>query len=423
LFVGTFVLACLQGVPKAGAKPFEFKFSLGGSQKARPARPQPRPAAHAFRPTAPAPAASAPAAAAAPGGRAAPRTNVAWVDELPTAAAVIGIVRSSTPWDEAARESAALRSLADYVAGQISLTKNAPSLALSRQQEYLVFAKGKGDEYYWTEAWHDAVLASFIDPAIAAAYKATPAWQAQLAPIRARQATQKASRDAESNRTAAAVAAMLEHTAKGKTDRTVFGIKLGEPLALPTCPENSRPANNCLKSQAAPGFNSDPFGALAQGLESWVDKAATTGGVTPPGMQQSIVILGTSRCPNWVTCQVVVTTKDGLALAATFQTSLVRKLTGGDVLDDVARSLFEKYHVKPMESGASECHVSYGGVGLGTSDRAKDWQWSPPGLSVHYTTYGNPTNCNQGRVDVQSEAFSALVQQHAEQEQAAQPKM
>lgn len=136
-----------------------------------------------------------------------------------------------------------------------------------------------------------------------------------------------------------------------------------------------------------------------------------------------MVTLGTSRCPNWVTCQVVVTTKDGYALAVTFQTSLAHKLKGGDVLDDVAHNLHEKYGVRPVANGESECRVSYNGVGLGTSDRAQDWLWSVPGLSVKYTTFGSPTNCSQGRVDVQGEAYTTLVRERTEEQRSAQPKM
>lgn len=418
------------GARSASAGPFDFNFSFG-TNKAQKHTPRPaRPVQRATPRGAPrAAAAFAPAAAPPPAGtgraqaNAAPtqaRTNVPWVDNLPTAQFVVATIRSTTPWDEAMREHAALRSLSDYVSGQISLSKDVPMLANVRKREYDLASEGKGDEYYWSERWHEAVLQSFIQLDIANAYMASPAWQTQLGPIRAREGAAKKLALEKENQTKAAAAKTVAVTSKAKVDRTVFGIALGEPLTLPACTEE-RPQNNCLKSNTGPAFNSDPFGALAQGLQSWVEKAATTGGVTPPGMAQQIVVLGSARCPNWVMCQMVVTTKNGYALAATFQTSLVRKLTGANVQDDVARNLFAKYHVKPVEDGASECNVRYQGVALGTSSRAKDWQWSPPGLSVHYTTFGNPTNCDQGRVDIQTSAYTELSQAAAEQEQAAQP--
>ncbi len=344
-----------------------------------------------------------------------------WPGELPPADAVKQTVRGSDPADTMARQLATFAVLKDYIAFRQSPTSGLsgagarPATAQLRLSEYekasfketaFQFLMGSStngatvstdaiDRYADDLSFREETLARYISRPSVDAYLALVRTKAQAAQAQAAVSAEQTRRLATSSVTAANDA---------NVDMTVFGIELGKPFAIPPCPTgaNGPTADNCR---------------LVGGLVQFATQFSVNGDFGVPGTVNVPVKLGASKCPDWVDCTVMVATKDAYVLSVSFLT------VGNDSQDQIEARLTRKYRANPRKDTYSECHVSYGGVNLGTSERAINRVWSLPGLVVYYAPYGSMKNCQQGYIGVATTAYGDVLHKAAQQREDTQPKM
>jgi hypothetical protein len=378
------------------------------------------------------------------GGPAASRRGLAgWQAELPSVDAVIQAIQGNNPADTAARQFTALGVLGEF----ISVITDRPPLDLAANlmvpghSEFLEYSKAKnklgaqrsglaGTAREWPiDVARREVLATFMSQPSQAMYwrKMNENAAAAAAQERAQQQADAAARiqmaklaeeEAQTGPMQDFLAPDLVAAKKADTDLSVFGIVLGQPLRLPFCPPGD-------KDTLAGMFGAGPVAETCKvrdGTNFFADlgKVMTTGQFGPeaPGLVDVSVRLPAARCPNWADCSLVVSTKNGYAMAISFLTR-----ASAEKQDEVEQILSQKYHHKAVKDGYSECNVAYQGVRLGTSARALNRFWTLPGLFVGYIPYGSIQSCAFGAIRVQLDAYGRLVKSAKQREREAQPKM
>jgi hypothetical protein len=178
-------------------------------------------------------------------------------------------------------------------------------------------------------------------------------------------------------------------------DVTVFGLTLGEPLHLPTCPEPSffdTPVieTTCIANDNATAINNQL-------------------GVPNPAVPFTILIsMVTSKCPNWVgNCNLVAHLSGGRLTAVQFWT------TGQTVQDTVGAALTDKYK-KPTQTS----HKTWEND-AGVKIDSLNMTWNLPGLNVTFVGYPGGDRTAFGTVLIETDAVTGerVQAEKAEQDQ------
>lgn len=371
---------------------------------------------------------SGPAGAPGAGAGAVPSGRADWGSELPTVAAVQQAIAGASPSETQARQEAAFAVLSNYIEQRNgNMFKALAPMVATRLQEYRREQSREhpmeprsvspaADKYYEDPDFRDETLAKFLSPGSVAAYDAT----SDMHDLRdSRHPVVQTPADDAAARNLLAPALALAH--KSGTDLTVFGVTLGGPLNLPACAgeeqavpiagvPGAQPEEQTCRVVARGGL----FGtAFAQTL------ITGTLGPEAPGVVNVTVRVAPSRCAQWASCELVVGTWNGYALAVSLLTTY-----GADKQDQVEALLAAKYHHPPTSKDTfSECKQSYRGLQLGAVDRAAVRIWALPGLDVAYVPYGTVAGCANGGIRVQLHAFTDLVERSKQEHLDAQPKM
>ena len=191
--------------------------------------------------------------------------------------------------------------------------------------------------------------------------------------------------------------------------RNVFGIQLGETLALPACAPGVVNATNpksfestAKAKQKSVTATCVQSGAAAQTLAQRM--ADMEGKPVPSGVQFSLVRLAADRCPDWLSgsCTLSVATKSGIALGVAF-------LTIEDAERDIVRNLGSKYGGRPAMRDAAACDVPGTAGAPATRRMGNDNGWKFADLNLSYWAVSG-LNCGQGRVLVQTSTFVELAE-------------
>jgi len=183
-------------------------------------------------------------------------------------------------------------------------------------------------------------------------------------------------------------------------DTKVFGIPLGEPLALPKCNLfgglfGGQPQPNCIA-------DADPTGLIA-GL------IGDIGDIVPGGDNVQTLQLADANCPTWLDgCEFFAIMRNGRFVAARLRTK------GRTVETAVSKELRGKYGERASmqqrfitpDNGSKEFQVW-------------DLDWEFPGLHVEYKVVD--ATVNDGAVLIESE--SIYNQRKAQIKEAAKPKL
>lgn len=189
--------------------------------------------------------------------------------------------------------------------------------------------------------------------------------------------------------------------------RNVFGIQLGETLALPACAPGVVNATNpkafestAKAKQKAATATCVQAGAAAQTLAQRI--MDMEGKPVPTGMQFSLVRLPADRCPDWLSgsCTLSVASKSGIALGVAF-------LTIEDAERDIVRNLSQKYGGRPATRDAAACDLPGAAGAAATRRMGNDNAWKFADLNLSYWAVSG-LNCGQGRVLVQTATFIEL---------------
>lgn len=325
---------------------------------------------------------------------------------LPTVEQVKKAIVGSDAADSALRQNAAFALLSDYAVEQHNERNisNTWSAALGKPVDAYRAQLGRSQQvsqqarrYYDDLGFRQQAMSKFLSPAAFAQWQSTGSTGYMK---------RVADTNADAKRMQAAFAPDLAAAQREHVDLSVFGIKLGEFLDLPACgSEQAQAATACITQN-------DAWDELESNLFVTGRLAA------PAGMKNVPVTLGRTRCPDWVSCSLVVTTLDDFAVAVDFQTTRSAKYRA-----EIEGKLNAKYHAAATDNGISTCTVSYQGVELGVSDRAPNRLWSLSALHVSYSPFGNISNCQQGLVQVQSGVYLRALAHAQQKQEAAEPKM
>lgn len=137
----------------------------------------------------------------------------------------------------------------------------------------------------------------------------------------------------------------------------------------------------------------------------------------PSDMKFTLVRLAADRCPDWVSggCTLSVATKSDIVVGISF-------LTVSGAESDIEASISEKYDHAPTSKKRATCQnnasAKYGLITREGTDRF----WQLPRLSIAYWPV-NGLTCEQGRVLVESETLTKLIDRSVKQKRERQPKM
>lgn len=195
--------------------------------------------------------------------------------------------------------------------------------------------------------------------------------------------------------------------AKAKNvDMSIFGIKVGERLALPVCEGNLTASDSCVNKSG--------------GLFSEMNALLLTSRMEDlPGAQKVIVQIARDRCPDWLSfCALGLTVKNGIVYAA------LARVSGVDGQANIEKRLSEKYHSSPDKKRSVECRNDHGVVLQSGPLRV----WRMPGLSVTYNPLGAGCSvgvalAGSGLIWLETDAFRATVIRHSKEQEDSQPKM
>lgn len=412
--------------PSSGAR------SAPSAPRLAPAAPAPvAPAAPAagFAAAPQAPAATAPSAAAGNG----VAQDLSWARLLPTVSQVLSSVHGADANDTRSRQVAAFTTLiefAEYKTHHNSGRPRAsdmPKFIVDRVEEYgnaqnSIIAQAppqgrsgiSGASYHIDKSFRDGLLSAYFAPSLVIAYEAA-VWdgptEQQLA--NGAQVDARTLRPLEETKKAARVA---------KTDLSVFGIALGEPLNLPPCGEDNDVGSvltglgglNLGGKETCVG---DGNGSLALLSVEFARSLTGMGTGLPTNVRLVNVRLAKSRCPDWVknsrSCLLIAALQDDYVVGLTFTTGVDQAS-----FDQASRAMREKYRALPKPGRATECRAMLTGNVLSS---AHEQLWTVPGLFVTYTPLVG--DCRSGRVEVET-AFLHENKARAVQERVDnQPKM
>jgi len=214
-----------------------------------------------------------------------------------------------------------------------------------------------------------------------------------------------------------------DRKAIGEEKANVFGVQLGQPLALPVCAASPFDTAN-MQSFESGSKNALPSvpttcrqttGLATQTLALRI--ANVEGTPLPPDVQFSLVRLAADRCPSWVSgsCTLSVATQSGLVMGVSF-------LTFGRQSDAIENSVSQKFGHAPTSRKHAKCQPDANGqAGLVTRE-GTDRSWELPHVSIRYTPV-NGLTCEQGRVLVDTATMSKLVDRSPLPRREAEPKM
>jgi hypothetical protein len=375
-----------------------------------------------------------------------------WVSELPTPAAVKQAMHGSDPADTVAQQDAALEVFRHYVIVRSGRTNlSAPSnfpAADARWADYqsaqsvprvgnhqVAGPTAAAWPYVRRTDFQIAVLSKFVSAGSLAEFQRSPWFQRTKAEERpplspadvARAQQQQAAFDARMNaavadfhlptpgaripdaspQVKASVDLDLKAAHDAHAETSVLGIELGQPLGLADCPDSTPTLSDLADGTA--GGTAQPVACRLPpgGWASMIDRATIMGDALPfPGTEDVIVKLPTAKCPDWVSCRLVVTLKNNYVLMVALLTR------SGASFDEVEQRLTAKYRKNPEPGSPSKCQLVtqprlfQPGTGARiTTDTAPSKYWNFPGLRAFYVPYGSTRNCDQGAIIVQLDAY------------------
>jgi hypothetical protein len=272
--------------------------------------------------------------------------------------------------------------------------------------------------------WNEEVLRKFVPAPVLAGYQEIDYVRegregreryARETAAQQQQAAEARQQAAQAQQKAAGVAALKRRVDADKhagVDRKVFGIELGEPLALPPCGESVTAIDVMLATSFAQGpaktCISEYFTRVAGGVVALGVVPSTS--LTPVGVR-----IANSACPLWARtakCLVFLSVKEGLVLGA----RLV-PVARDDVFEQVMKQLTRKYGEPSRTGKASPCVNRMTGMVTGESKRI---YWTRPGLHVTY----EPTDCEgEGTVWFELDYLVELLKQEEETRDETEPQV
>lgn len=187
-------------------------------------------------------------------------------------------------------------------------------------------------------------------------------------------------------------------------DTTVLGLKLGEAVRLPTCPDRG-----FMVELLNPGVDETCVMPNAPNMALANDLSVVLPGNQPAMPFDLTVELTKEKCPDWVmACQFQGRLVDGRLVA-------VFVLTNGlDVQDQVAAALTKKYRAWTTKGW-------YHFVNDTTGDKvdALDMSWALAGINVRFKGFTGGTRDAYGSVLVETDA---VTRERANEEKARQDK-
>ena len=187
-------------------------------------------------------------------------------------------------------------------------------------------------------------------------------------------------------------------------DTTVFGLKLGEAVRLPVCPDRG-----FMTELLHPGVDQTCVISNAGAEEMNKDLALIFGDELTANPFDLTVAMSQESCPDWVWgCQFSGQRVDGRLVAVLLNT------TGLKVQDEVAAALTKKY-----KAWSSKGWYQFVNDTTGDKVNALDMTWALAGLNVHFKGYTGGTRDALGSVLIETEASA---RQRAQEEKARQDK-
>jgi hypothetical protein len=337
-----------------------------------------------------------------------------WMDELPSVADVKAAIKGP---DSAARQEAAIGILQDYVeqmtGNDVITLQRMPEPARTRWREYVDEVDraeyqrthirmgnstpgGPAQAYFVRPGFRTEILSKWMSPNYLAAYRpgmqGVAATDARRADADRAAETRRAEAAAEAQRnspeavaareatesTRKAVARNLEDAKRSHVDLSVFGIRLGEPLDLPFCPDPPSEAGS-LGAVAGAGTASTCFIKTALSLDTLIAQVMAASDPVPWAANGVAVKLGHSACPKWVNngCTILLNVQHDIPLGAFFNTR------GIEATKDVEKALKEKYpRASAQRGGRLQCQNDLTGV---VAEDTYERHWQLPGLYVSYS--------------------------------------
>ena len=376
--------------------------------------------------------------------------------EVPGAPAVQAAIKGSSARDRLARQSATAFVLANLVRVQIG--KDAPTAAQTARVAELeklrtqaendnetmlpdACRRGDCDEryafnrcvsaYQFSPAFYRAVYDRFFD---ATAQKslaprlssgAGTVWQQAAAMAPGSQPLDKLpapSRECGGGGSGAGASAVVATTAQAAAgqpnahdeslqkaraagvDTTVFGLKLGEAVRLPVCPDRG-----FMTELLHPGVDQTCVISNAGAEEMNKDLALIFGDELTANPFDLTVAMSQESCPDWVWgCQFSGQRVDGRLVAVLVNT------TGLAAQDEIAAALTKKY-----KAWTTKGWYQFVNDTTGDKVNALDMTWALAGLNVHFKGYTGGTRDALGSVLIETEASA---RQRAQAEKARQDK-
>ena len=187
-------------------------------------------------------------------------------------------------------------------------------------------------------------------------------------------------------------------------DTTVFGLKLGEAVRLPVCPDRG-----LMAEMLNPDVDQTCVMSLAGVLEMTDDLTVILGGEKTVNPYDLTIAMSKEACPDWVWgCQFYGQRVDGRLVAVFVLT------TGLAAQDQVAAALTKKY-----KAWSSKGWYQFVNDTNGDKVDALDMTWALAGLNVHFKGFTGGTRAATGSVLIETEA---AARQRAQTEKARQDK-
>jgi hypothetical protein len=337
------------------------------------------------------------------------RAVAPWIDELPPPRRVFARIGGNTPAEAALRQRDAFDALISVVHALGPSIPKEIDRCLPREElaRYVILKKWLDAKGLYTaaqataptagvtarrKAVRDEVLAAFFSERTRALYRATPEAEALS------HAREVAAHSEE-------LAPIVAQDKLSQSERTVFGIPLGEPLRLPPC-QSRQATTTCI----------DPVGDLGTFMQLLRANAQEDPYEVKVGTEIK-VRLADQACPDWVrsgSCTILMTVDGGYPIAARFWT----RDRGGELL--IKKKLEEKYHRPGRSLGVSECSNSRTGVVVA---RATTWGWTlEDSLYVSYAPMGG-ADCQRGLIRIETGAYRRLRDGAGKHREATEPKL
>lgn len=172
-------------------------------------------------------------------------------------------------------------------------------------------------------------------------------------------------------------------------DTTVLGLKLGEPVNLPLCPQqglfdsvfSQGVAQTCLRSD-------DELAGLI------VEMATAMTGQSYESAYELTIVMPNAKCPDWVSgCSISGHQVDGKLVAVMILTK------GLDVQDDVAMALMKKY-----KAWTTKGTYHWKNDVTGDMVDSHDMTWKLAGINVHFRGYTGGQRDGVGSILVETDA-------------------